>query len=577
MINGESSEYNITEGAVIEQAINLENTGEVSVRYKVNNCQDENTELIFSVLQGEKEISKTVYPCEVTNREESWVHLGIGSLENGQATVTVRGNNISEETSVVVYIASNLSGLKPYVPNILINGQEMEKTHLYLIYDHSSFADLLKLVTAIFVIVLILYGIVIWLFRNFLKNPAFSLGIILLLVSILRNSTLTTRISAWAGVLWFLSYKYGFIGKALSGTVIGVICEVIKGNFFLSTEELRCVLLWILGILIFAEMLWIQRTQEEFDNEADKKYKKAVQALLLLFVGSPIFCTYYTQFASFGRADAVITILFISGCFCIIHEKLLWAVPVLSSLAVLCHPLFVFTELPVLIMLLAYEWICEGKDNFRLPLLVTLLSNGFFAVYTQYFSHMKYDFDYVWDDIRTKTDTELSSLLVYGENYITQGEFSDIYHANFVELKIIFTWGTTILTYLPVILVLYLIWKDTFRLMTGNIQRIIVILLALCPLAEVYSFSANVLDQGRYIVLSMTAAFFSLFVLLRKKDKNVLLAVSNTYGKAVEKFGSSWPVYICLYLAYVGFMSEMGVTDITNGLIWVANLIKGTS
>ncbi len=81
--------------------------------------------------------------------------LASHNLRDGEfyisVTVTVRENNISEETSVVVYIASNLSGLKPYVPNILINGQEMEKTHLYLIYDHSSFADLLKLVTAIFV------------------------------------------------------------------------------------------------------------------------------------------------------------------------------------------------------------------------------------------------------------------------------------------------------------------------------------------------------------------------------------------------------------------------------------------
>ncbi|MCH5342504.1 MAG: hypothetical protein J1E64_00595 [Acetatifactor sp.] len=573
LINGGSNEYTLKNNDVVEQNIELKNTNEISLRYRVYDCAASEDSLTVSICQGDSIVEKTIKLAEVENKEESWIHLDISELKDGNASIRVEGKDIDDDTKVSVYFVTNLSSLKPYMPNLFVNEEETVGMHLYLIYDTFDIIFLLKILIFSIVICIFLYSISAWILKNFSVNPAFFLGIILVVVCVTRNSTINTRISAWASVLWFLSYKYGFIGKALPGTVISLICKVFKGNYYLSTGELRCLLLWMLGLLIFAELFWVYSMQKDFNKESETIRYRAVQALLILFVASPVFGTYYTQFASFGRADVLLIILFIASCLCITYEKKMWLIPVFSSLAILCHPLFVFTELPVLLMLMLYEWLCKKKAAFSAPFLFTLISSGLVAVYTQYFSHMKYDYEYVWSDIQSRTDAELSSLLVYGENYISTGEFSDIYHTNFIDLHIIFTWGTTILTYFPIICIFYIIWRNAVKKNESKINKAIMVILAICPIVEMYSFSASVLDQGRYIVLSMTAAFLGLFVLIRKRDESILMAIEDTYSWAEKRIGASWPLYICIYLAYTGFMTEMGVTEITNGLLWFANLV----
>lgn len=577
LINGGSTEYTLKNNDDIEQNIELKNTNEISLRYRVYNCTASENSMIVSICQGDSIVEKTIKLSGVENKEESWVHLDISELKDGNAIIRVEGKNIDDDTKVNVYFVKNLSSLKPYTPNLFVNEEEIAGAHLYLIYDTFDIIFLLKILIFSLAISIFLYSISAWILTNFFVNPAFFLGIILVIVCVIRNSTINTRISAWASALWFLSYKYGFIGKALPGTIIGLICKVFKGNYYLSTEELRCLLLWMLGILIFAELFWVYSMQKNFNKESEPIRYRSVQALLMLFVASPVFGTYYTQFATFGRADVLLITLFIASCLCITYEKKMWLIPVLSSLAILCHPLFVFTELPILLMLMLYEWLCKKKVAFSAPFFITLISSGLVAIYTQYFSHMKYDYEYVWSDIQSRTDVELSSLLVYGENYISTGEFSDIYHTNFIDLHIIFTWGTTILTYFPIICIFYMIWRNAIKKNKNKINKAIMVILAICPIVEMYSFSASVLDQGRYIVLSMTAAFFGLFVLIRKRDESILMAVEETYSRAEKRMGASWPLYICIYLAYTGFMTEMGVTEITDGLTWFANLVLRAS
>lgn len=206
------------------------------------------------------------------------------------------------------------------------------------------------------------------------KNRAFVL-ISAVLIGVLFLINLAERTNSYNSTLLAFSYKYGFIPRGFLGTVYQGLNRVLPfemqsyvavNTFTLVATILLCILVWL-----FVRFM-IKRVS---DANAD-----SVQLLATLFIifTIPTFSYYY----NFGRLDIYLVMLTMLSVELIVKDKALWLLVPIAAVGMMIHEGYVFMYLNVIVALLLYRGVKDGKKYFILLGVVVVVSGMLFCYFT---------------------------------------------------------------------------------------------------------------------------------------------------------------------------------------------------
>lgn len=207
-----------------------------------------------------------------------------------------------------------------------------------------------------------------------MKNRAFAL-ISAVLIGVLFWTNLAERTNSYNSTLLAFSYKYGFIPRGLIGTVYQGLNRVLPfdmqsyaavNTFTLVATIILCILVWL-----FVRFM-IKRVS---DANAD-----LVQLLATLFIifTIPTFSYYY----NFGRLDIYLVMLTMLAVVLIVKDRALWLLVPIAAVGMMIHEGYVFMYLNVIVALLLYRGIKDGKKYFILLGVVLVVSAMLFCYFT---------------------------------------------------------------------------------------------------------------------------------------------------------------------------------------------------
>lgn len=152
---------------------------------------------------------------------------------------------------------------------------------------------------------------------------------------------------------YLFSYKYGFIPRALIGTIINIFAKIFGIEIHYSTElGISAVATIIYFVCLFIlYMVILQRTEE--------KYKFSVKIIMCFF--SVFSFTEYVTWNNFGRMDEYLTIILYICLVLLITEKNEWLIVPLCFVGCLVHTGFVFTHIGLILGILFWKMVRKGK------------------------------------------------------------------------------------------------------------------------------------------------------------------------------------------------------------------------
>jgi len=180
--------------------------------------------------------------------------------------------------------------------------------------------------------------------------------------------------------LYAFSYKYGFISRALVGTLWQGLDRILP--FSIMSYE------WILGWNVFLTFLTLFLYGVIFYEvicRVNTVFLRTVKALfVLLWI---LLCTEFWGDELFGRLDLYLFLLEALCILCILRERGLWRVPLYMALMVLIHQGAVFTNVNMILVLLFYLHLSRKEKKYLgLFGMSFLVASGLF-LYFEFISH----------------------------------------------------------------------------------------------------------------------------------------------------------------------------------------------
>lgn len=308
----------------------------------------------------------------------------------------------------------------------------------------------------------------------------------------------------YCAVPYLLTYEFGFITRALVGSILHVFFPYLSVNtlwFFLLSVN-------ILMIALIAVMC--ERTYQA----AEESHKNAMLYLIALFCINPgsAACLFY--WGNFGRMEMYMIIASLICAYLIIEDKILWMVPILSACCTMIHHKFIFLFFPLILLLLLYRTMRDKSKKILFTLLVTLISSSALFLYFQFFS-----------DINVGTVTELTSVLRTRTNYPIDPDENVLYYlfyAPFSEtflklsgnslLKRLAVITMTIILLLPLWIVMIKIWfSNSFK---KTIYKLFPLFIIVCS-APAFILT---IDNGRDFSAIIISMFILVFFMYRMND-----------------------------------------------------------
>ncbi|MPN04161.1 hypothetical protein SDC9_151397 [bioreactor metagenome] len=191
------------------------------------------------------------------------------------------------------------------------------------------------------------------------------------------------------------------------------------------------------------------------------------------------------------------------------HKYLKWLIPGLCFAAIAIYQGYIMLYMPVIVIVLFYEFY---KNKFKWNYLVLLVSTvGIGALLSVYFQYFTPGFGFqhaetVVEYLAARTDFKLSETMIFTEYYINVVDFFS-YQIQIVKaFAVPYTICVLTMT-LPVITVFVVVWVSAFLNAKDRASKFIILLCMVAPLMTVPIFIGN--DWDRWI----SAVFITQFAL----------------------------------------------------------------
>ncbi len=336
-------------------------------------------------------------------------------------------------------------------------------------------------------------------------------------------NSLSVENSDWQAYELTANYSFGFIKRALLGTIVRFMADNMGLGYsdsvylFMLLEEI------IFTVIMFSLALCL----------VNKFKDPNLNLIVLLFLSTDIVGFYYFDW---GEPDILLMSLTVIACILIIRDKALWLVPLLSALCVLIHEGYVSMYFGLVIALLCIMWISESGKN-RARFFVTMMITGllctslflYFYLYSEKaFTITSQEFvDYSVEALGSTLTSEMNLLSAFwniGTPAFAMWE-NGVPTLEFWYRMIVVLFAAVLC--LPLVFYKFSIWKRIIISEKNKFNRFIYLF---CASFFILTIPLIVLhtDEGRWLYDLVFQEFMLLFCIYIMDHKNVRSIVSNT-------------------------------------------------
>jgi len=373
-------------------------------------------------------------------------------------------------------------------------------------------------------------------------------------------------LAVWVQPFYALSYKYGFVSKALIGQITNIIFpRYIPMNGILVIVNLFTVLLCVAIAMFMGNLLKMAEKRNK---------KKEMYILVLLYLVSPGNVSTYFASGFSGRLEIFIAALVLFGVYLI--NKGLKTSASWFALAVICivsnaiHHVFIFIAFPIILALVIYNLYESGFESKTMKYALLLCSVTCISfLYFQFFASIGIEnVDVLVETLSERTDLIVGKTPLYIEYFASAAELTfGTMSRHMPELLIIFLINIILLS--PLLGSFVFIWRKAMSYCSNKNEKTMLILMQLSGLLFVPAFVLTI-DWGRWSVWYISFQFVIIFTLWAKQFSPILLAIQNFIDRVSKD-------YVVLGLVFLYLFNLNGVSELyllNQGLVFYLVIVK---
>lgn len=214
-----------------------------------------------------------------------------------------------------------------------------------------------------------------------------------------------TTIGSYIAEQYLISYKYGFIARGFMGTLLSGFPYLPLGALYLIGLLVEFVMTIIFLWFIYKGLCMVQENKKVY-----------IACFAIIFAASPMAPAFTYAIHNFGRFDAILIGIAMLQAFLLLKPSLKKGILVcaLSFIAILIHPIYVFSYFIVSELILLYVFAKENKKNTWLILFLTntIIVCGMFLLF-EYVRMVgpEWTQESMYNDMQARTNFDL------GENF----------------------------------------------------------------------------------------------------------------------------------------------------------------
>lgn len=223
--------------------------------------------------------------------------------------------------------------------------------------------------------------------KQFLQNRRAAYRVLNVLVAaVLFLWAYDGVVTSYNTTLLAFSYRYGFISRALLGTIYQGLNHILPFDLLSYLSVLR--FFQIVTGLVFLLAIWLfDRLIRTVSDEG----LRSTEVLILFY--EIFFFTMFSNRNNFGRIDLFLVTISGISAYLLARQKCEWLVPVLAAAGVMFHQGYVFMFANVVLVLLFYRWMsgaaCSDKiaaKKYGILFCLTFLVISALFLYFEFFS-----------------------------------------------------------------------------------------------------------------------------------------------------------------------------------------------
>lgn len=343
---------------------------------------------------------------------------------------------------------------------------------------------------------------------------------------------------------YLITYKFGFISKALIGSF-----------FSLFTDRITSYQIYVTAIITFLILIFlIAFLLGAIIRKSQPNTRSSVIVFVMLFLSSPFSVTYLLGMY-IGRFDTYWIIITLASLVFLKRPFLRWVIPLLCCVAMLIHQGYVFTYMPALAIPMLYE-IYKNKYS-KKHIIIFLLSC--FSLITLFLifqvSPGKIPFisanDFS-DYLSRYSDFKVSTVMLYNVYFAS---FKESYYGYIRPLLASYALpaGVAVLTFsLPLMIVFGVVWKKCFYYTENRFLKLVYLVCAFSPLI-IIPVACFLNDWDRYWASIINTQFILIFYLLYSNEQAVV--------DSVEKIGDFFERHFLLLIVIIIFACSIKFSE----------------
>ena len=452
----------LNKNTVIEQELCFSGTNKIVLDCLISEEAIEKARWINVILEtADSREEHKVNLNEYQSKFWDFIHIDTQNFSKGNVRLIIEGKGLEDEQILLQLVKGKQA---VHFNPVKVNGVVKEGQLLGLRYDYLNAVGFLKIYIVIFCVSVLIISIYQLLMKYIENNIAIIVIAMLFLVNIIHNGIYNERLSGWCVTPWLMTYKYGFISRALPGTILLTLQRIFTGNTCISEADLRSVFLIMLFLLCVLMLYWFNKMLYEVSSIKNGIYYKSVLNLIYTYALSPVFISFYCYSFRLGRLDIILEICFIGCCYLIVKNKKLYLIPIFTSVAILTHQIFIFTLLPIILSTMIYFWIGKDDKRYAFPTICTFAINAVLGFYCQFKANIRgWTLQEIMFDMQRKTDASLLELMVSSEQFFSTQMFTDYYTGEYVSFGVIYKYIWFVLISIPIYLIYIYVWKESIK------------------------------------------------------------------------------------------------------------------
>jgi len=343
-----------------------------------------------------------------------------------------------------------------------------------------------------------------------------------------------------AKTISLITYKFGFLSKALIGSIFSLFTDRITSHEIYVTAIISYLILSALISLMLGMI--IRNSRQEMIS--------AVIIFVMLFLSSPLSITYLLGMY-IGRFDTYWIIITLIALIFLKNPVLRYLVPLFCITAILVNQGFMFTYMPALAIPLFYE-IYRNKYSKKSIAIFSLscLSMIILFIFFQ-FSTTNIPFKNAVDFaayLSNFSDFQVSTVMLHITYF---APFKESYYEYVRPLIASYALplGIELLTFsLPLLIIFWVVWKKCFCKTENKFLKFVFILCAFSPLIFIpVAFSLN--DWDRYWSAIINTQFILIFYFIFSDESAVI--------DSVKKIGDFFSRHYLLLILIIVFACSL--------------------